>query len=42
MPVQLVKETRPPLATTREHPERVDYEHERAGMAADFLLCEPL
>ena len=41
-PVQLVKETRAPLPATREHPERVDYEYERAGTAAVFLFCEPL
>ena len=41
-PVQLVKETRAPLAATREHPERVDYEYERAGTAAVFMFCEPL
>ena len=41
-PVQLVKETRAPLAATRKHPERVDYEYERAGTAAVFMFCEPL
>ena len=41
-PVQQVKETRAPLAATREHPERVDYEYERAGTAVVFLFCEPL
>ena len=41
-PVQLVKETRTPLAETAEHPQRVDYEYERAGTAAVFLFCEPL
>ena len=41
-PVQLVKETRAPLAATREHPERVDYEYERAGTAAVFMFCEPV
>ena len=41
-PVQLVKDTRAPVAATREHPERVDYEYERAGTAAVFLFCEPL
>lgn len=41
-PVQLVKETRTPVAATREHPQRVDYEYERAGTAAVFLFCEPL
>ena len=37
-----MKETRAPLAATREHPQRVDYEYERAGTAAVFLFCEPL
>lgn len=42
-PVQLVRETRPPLAATAEHPQRVaEYEYERAGTAAVFLFCEPL
>ena len=41
-PVQLVQETRPPLAATRERPERVDYEYGRAGTPAVFLFCEPL
>ena len=41
-PVQLVQETRAPLAAAREHPERVDYEYERAGTAAVFMFCEPL
>ena len=42
-PVQLVRETRSPLAATAEHPQRVaDYEYERAGTAAVFLFCEPL
>ena len=41
-PVQLVKETREPLAATTEHPQRVGYEYERVGTAAVFLFCEPL
>ena len=41
-PVQLVKETRPPIAATRERPRRVDYEYERAGTASVFLFSEPL
>ncbi len=42
-PVQLVRETRQPLAATAEHPQRVaDYEYERAGTAALFMFCEPL
>ena len=35
-PVQLVQETRPPIAATREPPRRVDYEYERAGTASVF------
>ena len=41
-PVQLVRETRPPIAATRERPRRVDYEYERAGTASVFLFSEPL
>ena len=41
-PVQLVKETRPPVEATRDHPRRVDYEYERAGTACIFLFGEPL
>ncbi len=41
-PVQLLKETRPPIPATRHHPKRVDYEYERAGTASLFLFCEPL
>jgi hypothetical protein len=41
-PVQLLKETRIPIAATREHPKRVDYEYERAGTASIFMFCEPL
>ena len=41
-PVQLVKETRPPIAATQQRPRRVDYEYERAGTAAVFLFSEPL
>lgn len=41
-PVQLTKETREPLAATRRHPERVDYEYERAGTACIFMFAEPL
>ena len=32
-PVQLVRETRPPMAATKQRPRRVDYEYERAGTA---------
>jgi hypothetical protein len=41
-PIQLLKETRVPVAATREHPRRVDYEYERAGTASIFMFCEPL
>jgi hypothetical protein len=41
-PVQLLKETRVPVAATKEHPRRVDYEYERAGTASIFMFCEPL
>ena len=41
-PIQLLKETRAPVAATRDHPRRVDYEYERAGTASIFMFCEPL
>lgn len=41
-PIQLLKETRVPIAATKDHPRRVDYEYERAGVASIFMFCEPL
>ena len=41
-PVQLTKETREPIAATKKHPRRVDYEYERAGTACIFMFTEPL
>ena len=41
-PVQLLKETKVPLAATKEHGQRVDYEYERNGTASIFLFAEPL
>ncbi len=41
-PVQLLKETRSPIAATARHGKRVDYEYERAGTAAIFMFAEPL
>mgnify|MGYP000409762299 FL=1 len=41
-PTQLLKETRTPIAATLNHPRRVDYEYERAGMASVFMFTEPL
>ena len=41
-PIQLLKETRVPIAGTKKHPRRVDYEYERAGTASNFMFPEPL
>lgn len=41
-PIQLLSETRPPITATLNHPERVDYEYERAGVASIFMFTEPL
>jgi DDE superfamily endonuclease len=41
-PIQLLRETRIPIAATRRHARRVDYEYERAGTASIFMFCEPL
>jgi hypothetical protein len=41
-PVQLIKETRRPIAATARHARRVDYEYERAGTASIFMFTEPL
>jgi hypothetical protein len=41
-PVQLLKETKVPIATTKRHGERVDYEYERNGTASIFMFAEPL
>jgi DDE superfamily endonuclease len=41
-PIQLFREIRTPIAATRRHPRRVDYEYERAGTASIFMFCEPL
>ncbi len=40
-PVQLTKETRTPIRT-KHHPQRVDYEYERAATACIFMFAEPL
>jgi DDE superfamily endonuclease len=40
-PVQLVKETRPPIPGAPGRPKRVDYEYERNGTANFFMFCEP-
>ncbi len=41
-PIQLLNETRAPIPATKNHPERVDYEYERAGTASIFMFTEPL
>lgn len=41
-PVQLLKETKVPIAATKEHGQRVDYEYERNGTACIFMFAEPL
>lgn len=41
-PVQLLKETRVPIAATKTHGQRVDYEYERNGTASIFMFAEPL
>jgi hypothetical protein len=41
-PIQLLRETRVPIAGTKAHPRRVDYEYERAGTASIFMFTEPL
>ena len=41
-PVQLIGETRVPIAATKQHAQRVDYEYERKGTASIFMFAEPL
>ena len=41
-PIQLLNETRKSIPATENHPERVDYEYERAGTASIFMFTEPL
>lgn len=40
-PVQLIKETRPPIPAAAGRPTRGDYEYERNGTAAIFMFTEP-
>jgi hypothetical protein len=41
-PIQLRKETRQSIPAAEDHPQRVDYEYERAGTARIFMFAEPL
>jgi hypothetical protein len=40
--VYLLKENRVPIAATKGHGERVDYEYERNSAARSFVIAEPL
>ena len=40
-PVQLLKETRVPIAATTQHGTRVDYAYERNGTASIFMFADP-
>jgi len=40
--MQLLKETRVPVAATAAYPRPVDYEYERAGVASIFMVIELL
>jgi len=41
-PVQLLKETRVPIAATTKHGRRVDYAYERNGTASICMFAEPV
>lgn len=41
-PVQLFEEVRKPIAATKKHPKRVDYEYKRKSVANIFMFAEPL
>ncbi len=41
-PVQLLQETRTPMAATAKHGKRIDYAYARAGTAVIFMCTEPL
>jgi len=41
-PIQLLKEVNAPIAATKDHAKRVDYEYERAGTASIFMFTEAL
>ena len=38
-PIQLLKETRVPIAATKKYGQRVDYEYERNGTASIFMFA---
>lgn len=41
-PTQLIAETRKPIPMEPGHPQRYDYEYERLGTAANFMMTEAL
>ena len=41
-PIQVLKETRAPIAATKKHGKRVDYAYERHGTASIFMCAAPL
>jgi hypothetical protein len=41
-PIQLLQETRAPIAATQKYGKRVDYAYERNGTASVFMFAEPL
>lgn len=41
-PVQLLEEVNIPIAATKNHARRSDYEYKRAGTVSIFMFCEPL
>jgi hypothetical protein len=41
-PVQLLEDINIPIAATKKHAKRVDYEYKRAGTASIFMFAEPL
>jgi hypothetical protein len=41
-PIQLLEEVNIPIAASKKHAKRVDYEYKRAGTASIFMFAEPL
>mgnify|MGYP001816280845 CR=1 FL=1 len=41
-PVQLLEDVNIPIAATKNHARRLDYEYKRAGTVSVFMFCEPL
>ena len=41
-PLQLLEEVNQPIAATKKHARRVDYEYKRVGTVSIFMFCQPL